>query len=107
MDYRKLEMEALWVLGPREFLSRVNTLLIKKVLEYMSEVIISRRGGGKSNENEILITEVILKNTNWRVPKEGIFSIRIFGGGGGGSAGGGSTGWQWCGCRDTGRRRDG
>ena len=71
------------------FFSSQHPPLKKEVLKYMSEVMISRRGGGKS-EQEILqnarfITEIITTNTDWTVPSNLIgnsIDVRIIGGGG-------------------------
>ena len=53
----------------------------------MSEAIITRRGKGTNGGGTgKLVTETIIANTNWTVPKaiNNLFSVRIFGGGGGG-----------------------
>lgn len=87
-----------WVVGvvPTTLLLFVNTLLIKGVLKYMAEAIISRRGGnGGIGFKEVLNTVIITINNNWKVPStisnKNIF-VRIFGGGADGNArrGGGS-----------------
>ena len=75
-----------------------------EVLKYMSEAIISRRGGkgnggnGSSTPNFVLTSKTFTSNTSWVVPNHnGAISVRIFGGGGGGSywsGGGGGGGWM-------------
>ena len=88
----------------------VNTLLKKiGVLKYMSEVVISRRGGAGGNPNAgknlTLQTSMYTINTLFTVPEsvDGNFMVRIFGGGGGGCYGrnsdgnfgaGGGGGWM-------------
>lgn len=65
----------------------------------MGESLIIRKGSGGSSSGNRIITEIIIENTNWVVPKakNGI-SVRIFGGGGAGynsaSGGGGGGGWM-------------
>ena len=75
--------------------------LKKEVLKYiMSEVMISRRGGGSGGSasavfrNFIIDTNMQVTVPNYVVNNE--FSVRIFGGGAGGSAGiwGGGGGWM-------------
>jgi len=72
----------------------------KGVLKYMSEAVISRRGGSGSGGGKIngieSVTEVIVQNTSYTIPNHiGNISVRIFGGGGGGGPwGGGGGGWM-------------
>jgi len=75
----------------------VNTLLKEKVLKYMSEVIISRRGGGGSNGKGQMLTFTYTGNSNFIVPngvKE--LHVRIFSGGEAMYVN--SRGNQWGGC---------
>ena len=65
----------------------------------MSDAIISRRSGNKSNSssNMQFVTDWILRNTSWTVPnaKNQLFSVRIFGGGAGSSnSWSGGSGWM-------------
>lgn len=85
---------------------------MKGVLKYMSEAVISRRGGSGSGEGGskgyILASDLITTNTEYTVPNHiGNLSVRIFGGGGGtvifthpsstgiyGYVGGSGSGWM-------------
>lgn len=74
--------------------------LKNEVLKYMSEVMITRRGGGdgSAGRNKVLRTFQTQTNMLVTVPATAInneFSVRIFGAGGGGlSWGGGGGGWM-------------
>ena len=83
-----------------EIINSVNTLLNKRSVEYMSEVMISRRGGGGENIDEadrLLIRNVFTTNKEWVVPNRiynNAVSVRIFGAGGVGYNIGGGSGWM-------------
>ena len=76
-----------------------------EVLKYMSEAIISRRGGSSSTSGREMVTQYVTINQNWEVPNHiGNISVRLFGGGGSGcyagtsssgySGQGGGSGWM-------------
>ena len=72
-----------------EIIYSVNTLLNKRSVEYMSEVMISRRGGGSGGGSGELVYKSLTftTNQNWTVPN-GIINneviVRIVGAGGSG-----------------------
>lgn len=86
-----------------EIINSINTLLNKRSVEYMSEVLISRRGGGskgggnwgtEGGEYRII---TFTESTNWIVPQHVIGNnfkyIMIGGGGGAGGYSGGGGGY--------------
>lgn len=72
---------------------------LQRSVEYiMSEVMISRRGGGSGlSGGASVISQYITFNQNWTVPegaKNNEFSVRIFGSGGMNTWSGGGSGWM-------------
>ena len=84
---------------PYFFLSTPSSLFLE-VLKYMSEVLITRRGGGSGSSVGAIkhVMEVITTNKTWTVPANiasTSIDVRIFGGGGAGAGSGAGAGGGW------------